>query len=255
MSVGIQVGKQWCDFGLPPGGKKGMRFETNVKQVIQRTSDVRSIRFERPEGFDFIAGQYMFIKLKSEGKELEKHFTISSSPTEPEYLEMTKKLTGHEFSNALAALEDGDRVFINAPFGDFSFQGEYDTIGLLTGGIGVTPLRSMIRYCADNMLRTDVILLYSNRSEDDIAFKDEFDELQKINKNFKVVYTVTRPGEQWKGRTGRIDKEMIQQEIPDYRERVFYVSGPQNMVDAMTSLLRELNVPGSQIKREYFPGY
>jgi ferredoxin-NADP reductase len=74
----------------------------------------------------------MFIKLKSGGKEMEKHFTISSSPTEHDYIEVIKKLTGGGFANALAALKEGDKVTINAPFGDFRFKGEYGKIGMLS---------------------------------------------------------------------------------------------------------------------------
>ncbi len=232
-----------------------MRFETTVEQIIQRTQDVMSFRFNRPGGFDFIAGQYMFITLKSGGKKLEKHFTISSSPTESDYIELTKKLTGHEFANALAALKVGDKVTINGPVGDFTFKGKYDKIAMLSGGIGITPLRSIIRYATDKQLKTDMILLYSNRSEDDIAFKDELDEMQRKNMNLKVVHTITRPGEKWKGPTGRIDKEMIQREIPDYMERIFYISGPQKMVDSMAAVLKDMRIPNKQIKQEYFPGY
>lgn len=230
-------------------------FETSVKQKIQRTPDVISIRFNRPEGFDFTPGQYFFIALKRGGNQLEKHFTISSSPTELDFIEVTKKLTGHEFANALAGLREGDTVTINAPFGDFVFKGEYDKIGMLTGGIGITPLRSIIKYCTDKQLGTNIVLLYSNRSEDDIPFKAEFEELANQNKNLKVVHTVTQPGKEWKGLKGRIDKEMVQKEIPDYMERIFYICGPPKMVDAMVSILKEMKVPDEQIIQEYFPGY
>ncbi len=79
--------------------------------------------------------------------------------------------------------------------------------------------------------------------------------MQRQNKNLKVVYTVTRPSEKWNGQRGRINKEMIQQEIPDYMERVFYICGPPKMVEAMVRLLKEMSVPDKQIKQEYFPGY
>ncbi len=168
---------------------------------------------------------------------------------------MTKKLTGHPFSNALAALKEGDKVLIEAPFGEFTFKGEYDKIAMLAGGIGITPLRCIIRYCTDRQLKTNIILLYSNRFEDEIVFKNELEEMQSQNKNLKVIYTVTRPSEKWNGQRGRINKEMIQQEIPDYMERVFYICGPPKMVEAMVTILKEMNIPASQIKQEYFPGY
>lgn len=232
-----------------------MHFETHVKQIIERAPDVRSFRFNKPEGLNCFAGQYMIVALKSEGKELREPFTISSSPTERNYLEITKKLTGRPFSNTLASLKEGDKVSIEAPFGDFIFKGEYDKIAMLAGGIGITPLRCMIRYATDEKLDTKITLIYSNRFEDEIVFKDELEEMQKQNMNLRVVYTVTRPGEKWNGYRGRIDKEMIQKEIPDYMERVFYICGPSKMVEAMVSVLKEMDIPDKQIKQEYFPGY
>lgn len=232
-----------------------MQFETHVKQIIQRTPNVKSFRFDRPEGLGCTAGQYMIITLKSEGQVLRESFTISSSPTEKGYLEVTKKLTGHPFSNALAALKEGDKVLIDAPFGEFTFKGEYDKIAMLAGGIGITPLRCMIRYCTDKQLKTNIILLYSNRFEDEIVFKNELEEMQRQNKNLKVIYTVTRPSEKWNGHRGRINREMIQQEVPDYMGRVFYICGPPRMVEAMVVILKEMNLPDKQIKQEYFPGY
>jgi glycine betaine catabolism B len=122
-----------------------MPFETSVVEVIQRTPDIKSIRFEKPKGFGYLAGQYIFITLGGGPDKMTKHFTLSSSPTEG-FLEITKKLTGHPFSNALAGLRPDDKVSIAGPYGEFTFQGEYDNIGMLSGGIGVTPLRSMIKY-------------------------------------------------------------------------------------------------------------
>lgn len=78
----------------------------------------------------------MFITIKIEGKEKQKHFTISSSPTEKDFIEFTKKLTGYEFSNALNTLKEGDWARIRAPFGNFTFEGEYDKIGMLSGESG-----------------------------------------------------------------------------------------------------------------------
>ncbi|WP_226990597.1 ferredoxin--NADP reductase [Methanosarcina acetivorans] len=184
---------------------------------------------------------------------MKKPFTLSSSPTE-EFLEITKKLTDHPFSNALAALKPGDQVSINGPFGEFTFREEYRNIGMLSGGIGITPLRSIIKYLVDKKLNTSIILLYSNRSENDIAFKEELENAQKQNPNIKIIDTITRPGPDWKGITGRINAEMVKKFIPDYRERTFFTCGPMKMVDSMVSLLQELEIPEKQIKREIFPG-
>ena len=231
-----------------------MPFETNVVETIQRTPDIRSIRFEKPRRFRYLAGQYIFITLGGGPDKMTKHFTLSSSPTE-NFLEITKKLTGHPFSNALADLNSGDKVSITGPYGDFTFQGEYDKVGMLSGGIGITPLRSMIKYSIDKKLSASITLLYSNSHENDIAFGDELEGVQREKPNIKVIETITKPELDWKGVTGRINAEMVKKFMPDYVERTFYTSGPKKMVDAMVSLLRELGVPEEQIKQEYFPGY
>lgn len=231
-----------------------MIFETNVIETIWRTPDIKSIRFEKPEGFHYLAGQYIFVTLGDGTEQMTKHFTLSSSPTE-NFLEITKRLTGHPFANALASLNAGDKVSMNGAFGDFTFQGEYDKVGMLSGGIGITPLRSMIRYSIDRKLSVSIILLYSNRFEGDIAFRDELEDIQKKNSNIKVIETITRPGLDWKGISGRINAEMVKEFIPDYMERTFYTSGPQKMVDSMISLEKEIGVLERKIKQESFSGY
>jgi len=140
-------------------------------------------------------------------------------------------------------------------YGDFTFQGAYSRVGMLSGGIGITPLRSMIKCSIDKKLNTSIILLYSNRFENDIAFRDELEAVQTENPNLKVVETITKPGLDWKGVSGRINPEIVKKFIPDYMERTFYSSGPQKMVDAMISLLKEMGVLEEQIKQEYFLGY
>ncbi|MGZ4933955.1 MAG: ferredoxin--NADP reductase [Halobacteriota archaeon] len=233
---------------------KPIRFETEVTQLAWRTNEAKSIRFKKPEGFDHLPGQWIFLTLGQGDKQKTKPLSLSSSPTE-NFLEVTKQLTGHEFSNALAALNVGDRVGAFGPHGDFTFRGEYDKVCMLSGGIGVTPQRSMIRYATDKALKTNIILLYSTRHEDNIAFSDDFSEMQKRNHNLSVVITITHPSSNWKGLTGRVDKGFIEKMVPDHQERIFYISGPTPMVDAMSALLRELKLPETRIKQENFLGY
>ena len=235
-----------------------MRFEANVRERIVRTPDIISVRFDRAAGFEYMPGQYIFVTIHSGDEKLTKHLTISSSPTEPGYLEVTKRLTGHPYSNVISELREGDKVTLDGPFGTrgFTFTGEYDKLLLLTGGIGITPFRSMIRYCVDKFLKTDIVLIYSNRYEGDIAFKEELDEIQRLNGNFRVVYTVTRPTDWWSGLTGRVNAELIRQEVYDCHERVAYVSGPQLMVDEMVAALRNgLGMSDDSVRYQYFPGY
>jgi len=232
-----------------------VRFETNVKDIVQRTYNVKSFRFPRPPELSYRPGQFMFITISSGGMKMTKHFTISSSPTERGFIEFTKKLTGHEFSNALDALKVGDWAEIDAPYGSFTFEGEHEKVGMLSGGIGITPLRSICRYCTDMRLRASIVLLYGNRTEADIVFRKELEEMQEQNRGLKVVFTLDEPSEGWTGLRGRINVEMLKGEIPDYLERVFYTCGPPSMVEVMVELLRDLKVPEKQIIKEHFTGY
>jgi ferredoxin-NADP reductase len=126
---------------------------------------------------------------------------------------------------------------------------------MLSGGIGITPLRSMCRYCTDLQFDTKISLLYGNRTEKDIVFRKELEEMQRQNRNLKVVFTLSEASEGWTGYTGSINAEMIVKEIPDYKERTFYICGPPAMVTAMENFLKGLNITQEKIKKENFPGY
>ncbi len=232
-----------------------MKFETTVKEIIPRTPNVTSFRFPRPPELMYKAGQFLFITIKPEQKELSKHFSFSSSPTEKEHIEFTKKFTDSEFSTALKQLKPGDWARIDAPFGQFTLEGEYPRIGMLAGGIGITPLISMCKYCTDTHSNSKITLLYGCRTEGDIAFRQELETMRSQNSNLKLVLTVDQADTGWKGSTGTINADMIRKEIPDYAETVFYTCGPPPMVEAMEKLVNNLGLPKTQLKKEYFTGY
>ena len=232
-----------------------MKFETYVKEIIPRTYNVISFRFPRPAELNYKPGQFLFVTLKADGKELNKHFSLSSSPTEKAHIEFTKKLSESDFSNALKALKNGDWARIDAPYGKFTFEGEHEKIGLLGGGIGITPFISICKYCTDMHLDTKVTLLYGNRTENDIAFRKELEAMQEQNENLKVVFTLSEADSEWKGARGLITAEMIKKEIRAYKETVFYTCGPPAMVEIMGKLIEQLGLPKTQLKREYFTGY
>lgn len=201
------------------------------------------------------AGQYMVVTLKIDEQESRKPFSISSSPTEKSFIEFTKKLTNHPFSKKLDALKVGDAATIDAPLGNFTFDAELKRIGLLSGGIGITPLRSICKFCTDLKLDTKVTLLYGNRTEEDIVFRQELEQMQSQNKNLKVVFTLAEPKETWQGYFGNIVAEMVKKEVPEYSKTIFYICGPPAMVQAMENLLKSLNVPAANVKKENFTGY
>jgi ferredoxin-NADP reductase len=232
-----------------------MKFETKIKEIIPRTVDVNSYRFPRPPELTYKSGQYFFITIKQGDRELTKHFSFSSSPTEKDHFEFTKKFTDHEYSMALKAAKVGDWARIDAPYGQFTFEGEYPKIAQLAGGIGITPFISMCKNATDKRMNSKITLFYGCRTENDIAFKQELEKMQEQNKNLKIVFMVNEASSHWKGATGVINAEMIKKELPDYKDNLFYVCGPPPMVKAMETLLESIGLPKTQLKLEYFTGY
>ncbi len=232
-----------------------MKFETSVKEIIPRTPDVSSYRFSRPPELTYKPGQYFFITIKQGDKELTHHFSFSSSPTEKEHFEFTKKLTDHEYSLALKEAKVGDWARIDAPYGQFTFAGEYPKIALLAGGIGITPFVSICKYATDKQLKSKITLFYGCRTEKDIAFKQELEEMAEINKNLKLVFILNQPPPDWKGATGVVTADVIVKEMSDYKENIFYVCGPPPMVTAIQKLIEGIGLEKTQLKLEYFTGY
>lgn len=232
-----------------------MKFEGKIIDIIKRTHDVKSFRFQRPEGFDYKPGQYILVSLNVEDSVITKAFSLSSSPTEKDHIEFTKKLTGHPFSNVLDTMKIGNSAVINGPFGKMTFEGEYSKVALLSGGIGVTPMISICKYCTDMHIDTDIVLIYTNRAEEDLAFMKELDEMMHSNSNFRIIYTLTRATESWTGYRERIHENLILREVPDYKERHFYICGSPEMVHSMEEMLTSMVVPEDKIKKESLAGY
>ncbi len=236
-----------------------IEFETEVLNIIQRTHNVKSFRFRIKEDVDFKPGQFFFVTIKVEGAERTKHFSFSNSPTEKGYVEFTKRITDSEYSKALERLSIGDWARLRMPYGSFTFRGEYDKIAFLSGGIGITALRSICKFVTDMRLPTDMVLIYGNNTEEDIIFREDLESMEAVNKKFRIVHTLTSPDIDkgtWQGRTGYIDTEMIKEEIPDFEERVFYICGPPKMVESLVNILRnKLAIGEDRVRIENFVGY
>ncbi|MFC1658546.1 ferredoxin--NADP reductase [Candidatus Omnitrophota bacterium] len=229
--------------------------EGKLLQVIQRTPNVKSFRVEAPERADFKAGQFLHVKL-GEQKELRRYLSISNSPTEKGYIEFTKKITESNFSRMLDEARPGQRIRIEYPLGAFTFGGEYGKIAFLSGGIGITPIRSIIKFVIDKNLGTDMVLIYANRTIQDIVFKEDLDNMRGEYQKLKLAYVISQPEPQWTGEKGRINAGIIRGQIPDYAERRFYICGPPAMVEAMKQImLEELKLSKESIVQENFTGY
>jgi ferredoxin-NADP reductase len=155
-------------------------------------------------------------------------------------------------------MQPGQKIVASQLSGDFILPKDpKEKLIFIAGGIGITPFRSMVKYLIDKNEKRDIAIFYSNKNVRDIAYKNIFDQAE-TNLGLKVIYVLTdKKSVQngWIGRVGHIDGNMIRQEVLDYKERTFYLSGPHTMVSAFKKTLKDLGVSRSQIKIDFFPGF
>ena len=237
---------------------------------IKRTPSTESFRFISEKKIEFIPGQFLQLifdevnpvrkenssnGVNPNNKEVNKYLSFSSSPKK-EYIEVTKRLSNSLFSQKLKGLNKDDKVLIKAPFGNCVYKDEDKKIGFLIGGIGITPVISIIEYIVENKLDTDIVLVYSNKTEEEIAFKRELDSWKSINSNIKVFYAVTECKPTDKDYIfGRITKAIFTEKVKDLCERVVFSFGPPRMVEAMKNLCLEINCKKDRLRTESFVGY
>ncbi|MFA5287511.1 MAG: FAD-dependent oxidoreductase [Candidatus Omnitrophota bacterium] len=223
--------------------------------VIPRTYNVKSVRVAIDGPLNFKAGQFLRVKLNND-KNLERFLSISNSPTEEGYLEFTKKITASNFSLALSDLKPEDILSIEYPYGAFTLERAGSKVAFISGGIGITPIRSMCKFALDKKLDLDIILLYANNSVKDIVFIDDFKRMQEEYKRLRVVHVLLERQMEFSCVVGRINADIIKNEIPDYSERSFLLCGPPSMVEAMKGLLaKDLILSEDKIVTEDFQGY
>jgi ferredoxin-NADP reductase len=229
--------------------------KARIIEIIQRNDNVKSFRLEISGVLDFKAGQFLLVRLGTD-PQLKRYLSISSSPTEKGYLEFTKKLTESDFSKILDKLKVNDVIALQYPFGKFVLDEAFSKIAFLSGGIGITPIRSICKYVVDKKLGSDIVLIYANRSLKDIVFKDDFDAMQEVYPALRVTHVLSEASAGFICTVGRINAGVIKREIPDYLQRKFYLCGPPQMVEAMRLLLaEELGVSPEMVVTENFQGY
>jgi predicted ferric reductase len=235
-----------------------------VIDVVRETHDVWTIALQPPEGgkrHDYLPGQFHFLTFYREGLPVEEHpWTISSSPTEEGCVRSTIKESG-DFTATIGRTKSGDRAAVSAPFGRFSYvlHPEESDLIFIAGGIGITPLMSMLRHMRDAQADLRVLLLYTNKTADDIVFRDELSALEAGERpRLRVVHVLSgEPGASatggaWGGETGHVDREKIARCCGGVAGKAFYVCGPASMMDAAIAALQELGVAAGAIHTERF---
>lgn len=224
----------------------------------ENTEDIELIP---DRAFSYKPGQYIEMTLphsSADERGLRRYFTLASSPTEGTLrLGVRYYDKSSSFKKNLRSITNNAQISIGQLGGDFVLpKDSSQKLAFIAGGIGVTPFRSMVKYLSDTGDKRSVKLLYGERSIGDIAYSDVFEEARsKVAVDTTYVMSTQSNATSPYVKNGRIDSQMIQSQIPDYLERIFYVSGPQPMVKAMRDSLVELGVPKHQIKLDYFSGY
>lgn len=233
-------------------------FDTEFSEIIQRTRDIKSFRFPiSDKKASYLPGQFFYLTIKVKGEDAEHHFSFSSSPTDEDYIEFTKRITASDYSQTLNVTKPGDWAYLSGPDGDFILPDKTQTLCFLSGGIGITPLRSMLRHIVANKLHYDVVLLYGNNSYEDIPFREELMELITIQSGIRVEHVLSGSNvpPDWKGKRGLINQALIRELVPDFMQRLFYISGPPKMVKALSEQVIALGVSEDNVKNDSFLGY
>ena len=238
-----------------------LKLVLELKKKLLATADVCDFWFKTDKKLAFRPGQYLEWTLGHEYQDargMRRYFTIASSPTEDGIMTGVKFYPNSStFKKSLQFLEPGEKIVASQLAGDFVLpKDKGKKLAWLAGGIGATPFRSMAKYLIDTNEKRDIVFFYSNYAPAGIAYKDVFDEAQK-KVGVKPVYTITNqpfPAD-WTGETGFVDEAMIRRYLPDYKDRIFYISGARGMVVIFRSILRKMGVSRRCIKTDFFPGF
>jgi ferredoxin-NADP reductase len=244
-------------FIVSPSRKLRLR----LKERIPAGNGIMSFTFDRPPRFRHRPGQYMEWTLPiahSDARGDRRHFSIASSPTE-QVITIAARFPSvpSRYKQVLSALPVGAEIVASELGGDFTLPEDPGRpLAFFAGGIGITPFRSMLKYCIDKGQKRDIVLVYSSSTEDEIVFQDVLNEARR--NGVKIVHTLTDPARvppDWSGRCGYVDATLIRQEVSRIEERLSFISGSAGFVNAVKTSLRDLKVPRRHVRTDYFPGY
>ena len=224
-----------------------------IIEIIDEVPETKTFRVQVPESaeINFFPGQFFMVRFEDNPK-FQRAYSIASSPTQKNYIEITMDLVG-QFTKKLWETKVNDYLIFKGPFGKFYFNDEIkNNVVLIGGGLGVTPLMSLIRYCNDKKLPNKVSLIYSVKTPADIVYNDELKQIKEQNPNFNYGITITRPQPEhnWQGRTGRIDLDLLKKKIENVENSLYYLCGPLEFVKSTITMLESLGATKEQIKTD-----
>lgn len=265
-SVAIAEGPLATSNSSPAGGAALRRprpwsGELRVAQIFRETPTVATFRLVEPASgrlpFDFLPGQFLQVEIEpGDGARSRRSYTIASSPTQRGYVELTVKR--EELGAVSRYLHDqvsvGEQLKVMGPYGSFTFTGsDADSIVLIAGGVGITPMMSVLRYLTDTAWPGEIFFVYGARSTEEFIFREELEQLERRHAKLHVFASMQRtPGTVWLGPEGPITGDLLEAAVPDIASRRVHLCGPPAMMAAMKRILGELGVPDAQIHSEAF---
>lgn len=233
---------------------------------LERKEDIAdgtmAFYFEKPQGFVHKAGQYADLTLinpsETDAEGNIRTFTLANAPYEKSLMFATR-MRDSAFKRTLKNMPIGTAITLDAPHGSFTLHSDASVPAVfLTGGIGLTPARSIILQATQDKLPHRIFLFDSNKRPEDAVFLDELLEAQKHNPNYTFIGTMTqmdKSQQAWDGETGFIDEDMLLKYMDDLTVPIYYLVGPQGMVSAMLDMLITIGVDEDNIRTEEFFGY
>jgi len=237
-------------------------YKIKLKRREEVAEGTSAIYFEKPEGFQYKAGQFLRFTTveppETDAAGDSRTFSIASAPHEPELMIATR-MRDTAFKRVIKNMPLDSELEIKGAYGRMTLHDDPARPAVfLTGGIGITPFRGIVLEAAHNGLAHRLHLFYSNRRTEDAAFLNELAELEKTNNNYRFIPTMTSDAgsnQSWTGETGYIDSAMLNRYMEDLKLPVYYIAGPQGLVAAIRTTLIDAGVSEADISAEEFAGY
>ena len=237
-------------------------YKVKLKSSNEIADGTMAFHFEKPVGFTYEAGQFgeytLINPAETDAEGDTRAFTLASAPYEVD-LVLATRMRDTAFKRVLKVMEPGTELTLDAPHGSLTLH-ENTSISavFLTGGIGMTPVRSILLQAVHDKVPHRILVFDSNRRPEDAAYLDELMEPRKENPNYTFVGTMTemeKSGREWHGETGVVTKAMLLKYIGDLTRPIYYIAGPPAMVTAMRKILSQSGVNDDNVRTEEFSGY
>jgi predicted ferric reductase len=216
-----------------------------VNKIVWENKDIFSLYLEPKQDFKFKSGQFCFLRIDRDNLYARHPFTISSTPND-NLIRFTIKIYGN-FTQEASKLKKGDSIFLEGPFGGFIVNDNSKDLVFFAGGIGITPFISIIQNLIFKKSNQKIALFYCCKCKNDLIFEKNFNSC----KNLKNIFILSK--ENIKGyEFGHINKDLILRNIPNYKNRIYYICGPETLKNETIRILKELKIKNENIKYESF---